>query len=523
MQHRTVGKMSLLLTAIGGIIGSGWLFGPYYAAQMAGPAALISWLLGGLLMMVIALTFAELSAMLPLVGGVARFSHFSHGTLVSFTMSWCGWISSIAVAPIETMALIQYASNYMPELVVKAGTSHDLTPLGIGIAALLMLCMCYLNHFGIRLVSRTNNSIVLLKIAIPILTALIFLGTRFEMDNFTSQGFAPFGLQGILTALPAAGVIFSFIGYTPAIMLAGESKNPQRNIPFAIVGSLLFCGALYFLIQLAFLGSVEPSMILNGWKTVEFAGDNGPFAGMALHLGLTWLAVVLFVDAVISPFGTALIYTSASARMNYAMSQNGYMPSWMQKLNVNHSPTIAIWTNYLLGLLLFLPFPGWQSMVTFLISAFILSYAVGPISCSSLRKIMPDAERPFRLPFERLFAIAAFYFCNLLAFWTGWETFYKLLIAIAVGYLFLLVYKQTKAGKKLELNFASGLWLAPYYAGLGIFSYLGTFGGGQGLIPFGWDFVYIFIFSLVIFYLAHASRVKPTEPHEKKTEELPVI
>lgn len=523
MSNRVVGKTGLLLTAIGGIIGSGWLFGPFYAAQLAGPAALLSWIIGGILMMVIALTFAELSAMLPLVGGVARFSHFSHGTLVSFTMSWCGWISSIAVAPIETMALIQYASNYMPELVTKIGTTHDLTPLGIGVAALLMLMMCYLNHFGIRLVTRTNNSIVLVKIAIPIGAAFLFLFTRFEMDNFTSQGFAPFGLKGILAALPAAGVIFSFIGYTPAIMMAGETKNPQRNIPYAIIGSLLFCGAVYLLVQLAFIGSLDPSMIYGGWKDIEFKGENGPFAGLAMHLGMAWLAMILFIDAVISPFGTALVYTSASARMNLAMSQNGYMPSWMQKLNMNHSPTVAIWTNYLLGLLLFLPFSGWQSMVTFLISAFILSYAVGPISCSSLRKIMPDAERPFKLPCERFFAVSAFYFCNLLAFWTGWETFSKLLAAIIVGYLFLGLFFYTKEGRKLTLNFKSGLWLLPYYVGLGVISYLGTFGGGKDLIPFGWDFLIILLFSLVIFYLAHISRMKPTKPFEKKTEELPVI
>lgn len=523
MSKRVIGKKALLLTAIGGIIGSGWLFGPYYAAQNAGPAALISWIIGGAMMMVIALTFAELSAMLPLVGGVARFSHFSHGTFVSFTMSWCGWISSIAVAPIETMALLQYASNYLPQLAERVGPTHDLTPLGIGIAALLMLLMCHLNSFGIKLVTNTNNSIVVLKILIPVATALFFMGTHFDLGNLTTPSFAPYGLHGILTALPAAGVIFSFIGYTPAIMLAGETKNPQKNIPFAIIGSLLFCGALYLLLQLAFLGAVDSLLLENGWQSLHFEGDTGPFAGMAMHLGLMWLATLLFIDAAISPFGTALVYTSASARMNYAMSQNGYMPAFMQKLNANQSPTASIWTNYAFGLILFLPFPGWQSLVSFLISAFILSYAVGPISCSSLRKIMPNAKRPFRLPFETGFAIVAFYFCNLLAFWTGWQTFSKLLIAIGVGYLFLAICKMTKEGKKLDLNFRSGLWLFPYYSGLGLFSYLGTFGEGLGLLSFGWDFLIIFIFSLGIYQLAQISRMKPTRPYEVKTDELPVI
>ncbi|MBS0605047.1 MAG: amino acid permease [Verrucomicrobia bacterium] len=523
MTKRTIGRTSLLFTAMGGIIGSGWLFGPYYASQIAGPAAILSWVVGGLLMIIIALTFAELSAMLPIVGGIARFSHFSHGTFVSFTMSWCGWISSIVVAPIETMALIQYASAYLPELSKRVGTTHELTGFGVLVAALLMLLMCYLNWLGMKLISRTNSAIVLLKIGVPVFTALIFFFTQFHPENLTAGGFAPYGLKGILTALPAAGVIFSFIGYSTAILLAGESKNPQRNIPFAVIGSILICIVLYVIVQLAFLLAVDPGMLKGGWKSLQFQGDSGPFAGMAMTLGLAWLAMILFVDAAISPFGTALIYTSAAARMNYAMSQNGYMPAFMRKLNDRKSPAVAITANYLLGLLLFLPFPGWQGMVTFLVSAFIISYAVGPVALSSLRKIMPDAKRPFRLPFERLFAVTSFFICNILVFWTGWDTFSKILIAILVGYAYLTLHKFTKEGRKLKLDIASGLWLFPYYIGLGVISYLGTFGGGTGLIPFGWDFLVIFLFSMAIFYLSQISRIKVSKPFEEKTEQLPVI
>ncbi len=523
MGKRSIGKISLLFTAIGGIIGSGWLFGPYYASQAAGPASILSWVIGGGLMMLIALTFAELSAMLPIVGGVARFSHFSHGTFVSFTMSWCGWISSIVVAPIETMALLQYASTWFPNLATRVGTTHELTGLGIGVAAVLMLLMCCINVCGMRWLTKTNNGIVLFKIAIPVLTALVLIGSQFHLENFTSQGFAPYGLKGILTALPTAGVIFSFIGYSPAIMLAGESRNPQRNIPFAIIGSLVACIILYLLVQFAFILAVKPEMIANGWSAMSFTGDSGPIAGLSLQLGLFWLAIILFIDAVVSPFGTALIYTSASARMNIAMSQNGYMPSFMQKLTSNGSPLVAIAINFILGLLLFLPFPGWQSMVTFLISAFIISYAVGPVACSSLRKIMPDAKRPFKLPCEKFFAITAFYVCNLLVFWTGWSTLSKILLTIAIGYVLLALFKCTKKGRPLDLNMQSGLWLFPYYIGLGLISYLGTFGEGKNILGFGWDFLVIFLFSLVIYYLSQVSMMRPTKPYEKKTKELPVI
>ena len=128
--------------------------------------------------------------------------------------------------------------------------------MGMGVAAVLMFIMCCINALGIHLLTKTNNAIVLFKIGIPILTALIFIFSQFRVENITAQGFAPYGLKGILAALPAAGVIFSFIGYSPAIMLAGESKNPQKNIPFAIMGSLIFCILLYVLVQFAFLVAV---------------------------------------------------------------------------------------------------------------------------------------------------------------------------------------------------------------------------------------------------------------------------
>lgn len=504
---RSIGPFGLLFAAVGGIIGSGWLFGPLYASQMAGPAAIFSWIIGGLLMMVIALTFAELSTMFPVAGGFARFTHFSHGPLVSFTMSWCGWISSLVVAPIETMALLQYASNYFPFLTEKIGGVTELTALGIGVAALLMLIMCCINLVGIHLLAKTNTFIVLLKLAVPIFTLLVLFSTRFEVANFTDEGFMPMGIKGVLSALPAAGVIFSFIGYNPAIQLAGEAKNPQKILPRAILGSLAVCIVLYVLIQSAFIGAIPEGGIASGWDKVSFAGENGPFVGIAASLGLGFLVIILYLDAILSPFGTALIYTSASSRLNFAMSQNGYLPEIMQKLNKKGVPYVALIVNYLLGLILFVPFPGWQSMVTFLVSAFIFSYAVGPIALISLREKLPEEKRPFKLPMAYLIAFCAFFICNLLAFWTGWTTIWRILLAIFIGYVFLFFYSKTHHGKQMEFTWKSSWWLFPHFIGMGCISLLGTFKGGLGIIPFGLDFLVIAIFSFIIFYFAkHSSQ-----------------
>src|SRR3990167_5526764 len=278
--QRNITTVGLLFTAVGGIVGSGWLFGSFYAAKIAGPAAIFSWLLGGCMMMVIALTFAELATMFPVAGGTVRFIQMSHGTFVSYTMAWISWLAAVIVAPIETMAALQYAANYIPSLAHMTPQGVELTHLGILVAAILMLIMCALNMIGIKLFSKTNNVIVIWKLVIPFLTVFILLAHFNAAHLIAYGGFMPYGLHGVVAALPAAGVIFSFIGYSPAIQLAGESKNPQKAIPIAILGSLTICIVLYSCLQFVFIGAVQSSALMHGWAALRFSGDTGPIAGI---------------------------------------------------------------------------------------------------------------------------------------------------------------------------------------------------------------------------------------------------
>ena len=103
------------------IIGSGWLFGALFAAQAAGPAALVSWGLGGLAVVLLALIHAELGSMYPVAGGSARFPHFSHGSIVGFAIGWIAWIGAVTTAPIEVEAALQYATHYAGWLTWQSG------------------------------------------------------------------------------------------------------------------------------------------------------------------------------------------------------------------------------------------------------------------------------------------------------------------------------------------------------------------------------------------------------------------
>src|SRR6185295_3337562 len=115
--NRRFSPLTLLMISINGMVGSAWLFAPLYAAKIAGSQAIIAWLIGGAATALIALTFAELSVMLPVAGGTAQIPQLSHGVFTSFTISWVAWLSALTMAPIEVQAVLQYASTYFTALI----------------------------------------------------------------------------------------------------------------------------------------------------------------------------------------------------------------------------------------------------------------------------------------------------------------------------------------------------------------------------------------------------------------------
>jgi amino acid transporter len=508
--QRAIGPLGLLFAGISSVIGSGWLFGPLFAAQIAGPAAVISWLLGGILMIIIALTFAELGTAFPVAGGMIQFAEKSHGHLMSFMIGWMVWISSVAVAPVETIGLIQYAANYIPALVTTSEGMRVLTVYGIVASALVMLVMCILNYYGARFFSRSNSIITVIKLIVPILTVIILLGFNFHISNFAfeSHGFAPYGWHGIFAALPLGGVIYSFIGSNTVLQLAGETKNPQRSIPLALIGAMIFCVILYVLLQIAFIGSITPAAFAEGWSKLHYVGDNGPFTGIMMAMGLSWFVLIIYADALISPFGTGYVFTASTARVSYALSEIGFLPAGLKKLTKKGVPLRSIILNYCIGLLLFLPFPGWQKLVSFVISCFIVSYIVGPISLIVLRKTQPHITRPFILPYAKTVALLAFYICNLLIFWTGWQTVSKMMVVLGIGLLFY-GYSCYQEGNFNMRQWLSSWWIIPYFMLLTGISYCGSFGEGKDYIPFGVDFAVIGVLTVVVYLVAlKASHVR---------------
>ncbi|MBP9721920.1 MAG: APC family permease [Gammaproteobacteria bacterium] len=509
---RVIDWLGLLFVSVGAMIGSGWMLGPLHAAKIAGPIAILSWVVGGLIVMVIAVVFAELSAMLPVTGGIARYAQFSHGGFVSFVMTWITWVAYILIPTAEVQALLQYSANYYPQLItITPNYATHLSALGIITAIILLVLMSYVNILGIRFATQFNKYLVYVKLLVPILVAIVLMNTAFHWENLTAvaEVDSSENFKNMLKALPLAGIIFSYFGFRHSVELGGEVKNPQVTLPLALLGSILICMVIYTLVQTAFIASMPPELLTNGWSNFSFSNylgvkqgsDSGPFVAIASILGLSLLVKIIFFDALISPFGSALMVVTTNARINYAMAVNGYFPKFFLKLNNKEAPYYAILINLIFGLIMLVPFPGWQEMISLIIAALVVSHAIAPISLYTLRKQVPDQARPFRLPFYGLISRLVFIFLNLIAYWTGWHTLSKMYLALSVGLIYLYIYRviQDKDHKPF-LAFAHSSWIWGYLVGLAVISYAGDISfGGQGYLPFGIDLLCLFIFSSIIF------------------------
>ncbi len=503
---RAIGVVGLTFIAVSGVIGSGWLFAPLFAAQEAGPASILSWVLGGFMILIPALAFAEISAMLPVMGGIGRLPQFSHGSTVGMMIGWAAWVGYVTAAPIETQALLEYVSNeqMFSWLFVEIGETgqNPLSIPGIIVAFFLLVIFTFLNFFGVRLFTRINSGLTWIKIAVPLIAAIALL-MNFDSAAIEETGFAPEGAEGILAAVASGGVIFAFLGFRHALDMAREADRPQRTVPIALIGSILLCMVLFVLVQIGFVGAVTPEQVSDGWPTLTFSDANGPIAAMLAGLGLAVVANLVLADAVVGPFGAALVASASTSRLTVAVSRNGLFPAFLQKMSDRGVPARALVMNAIVGMGILLVFRnGWQEILAFNSGAIVLSFCAGPIALLALRRQLPHYDRPFRLPIAGFIGALGFVVVGLIIYWTGWDVLWKLAIPLAFGLLLLIVRAIRSPELRATLDLREAAWLPPYIIGILLISWLGNFGGGLGIIPFGWDLLVVTVFSLGILALA---------------------
>ncbi len=500
---REAGRGGLLFASLGGMIGSGWLFGALNAARIAGPASILSWIIGGVAVLLLAFVFAELTTMFPRPGAVIVFPLLCFGPLCAQVMSWINFLAYVSVPPVEAVAVVTYANNVHPGLV--APDTGVLTGEGVAAAVVLMAAFVVINLLAIRLVLRVNNAITWWKLAVPALTVAALIGAHFRLENFAGP-FAPAGAAGVLQAVAGAGIVFTFLGFRQAIELAGEADDPGRAIPFAILGSMFICIALYCGLQIAFIGALAPADLAHGWSKLSFTGVSGPFAGLASILGLTWLAVLLYADAAISPGGTGIIYNTTAARVIFASAEAGLLPRGLARLSAAGVPVASLALTFFVGLLFLLPLPSWRLLVTYLSSIGVLAYGVGPVVLLCFRRSLPVAEYPrvFLLRPARLVAPAAFIVANFVVFWAGRAVVDHIFGGLLIVLVLYLLWQFGARRTLRHLQWRGAVWLAPYFGGLWLITFLGParLSKGIGLLSAPVASVLLVGFSLAIIALA---------------------
>jgi amino acid transporter len=504
---REVGAVALMFTGLGSIIGSGWLFGAWRAAQLAGPGAIYAWIIGAVVITFVAITYAELGALFPESGGAVRYGHYSHGSLVGFVAGWAAWIAIASVIPVEAEASVQYMSSWpwawAQGLYVHAAHGQgELSVPGLSICAVLVVLYFLVNFWSVKVFAGTNSAITFFKLIVPAATAVALVLSGFHAENFRV------GIHGgehvgdaaaILTAVATSGIVFSYNGFQSPVNLAGEARHPGRSIPIAIFGSLALSTVVYLMLQVAFLGAVAPDHLHEGWAALEYSS---PFAQLALALNLNWLALLLYADAFVSPSGTGITYTATTARMIYGMERSGSIPRVFGLVHDRFGiPRPAMWFNLVVAFAFLFFFRGWGKLAAVISVATIITYLVAPVSAAALRRTAPDLNRPLRIPALEVLAPVAFVLATLMLYWARWPHTGQIMLLLIVPMPVYLYYQAKSGWADFRRHLQGSYWLIAYLAAVVALSWAGsTQFEGRGYIGYGWDQLSVAVVALAFFY-----------------------
>jgi amino acid transporter len=521
--RREVGLLPLFMVSAGSVIGSGWLLGTLNASEVAGPAAIVSWVIGAILLIGIALVYAELGSTYPIAGGTARFTWIHAGTLGGFFCGTFSYLQAVAIAPIEVEASIGYMNAKWWHGLENSQSLLTGKGLVVGVAAMFLFTA--LNLLGVKWMAEGNTVAMVWKILVPVATVILIISRAFHGSNFTAGGgFMPYGIKGVFVALPL-GVIFALEGFEQAAQLAGEARNPKRDIPLAVVGSMLMGAALYMALQVCFIGALDPHNVAHGWASpFGNAGAFGPYYTLATSVGLGWLGVVLIIDALVSPGGTGLVYLATTSRLSYSLARVRFLPPVFSGIDRRGVPWFSIIFGGAFGCLLFLPFGGWAKLVGAITAASSFMYSYAPVAAVSLRKSDPDRPRPYKVPGLNIIAPFSFVVSGLIIYWSGTSNVVKLDLAV-LFFLVLYFIARRVDPAQAPIDFKAGAFSIPWIIGLTIFSifggsYVGSYPSVFGIaihhhLPFWWDIGAVAVFSLAVYYYAIHSRLGPERvaPH----------
>jgi len=447
--HRSLGPVNLIMIGIGSIIGAGiFVITGTAAAEHAGPAVLLSFLLAGAGCLFAGLCYAEFASMIPASGSAYTYAYATMGRFMAWFIGWNMVLEYLVSASTVAVGWSGYLDSmlrnfgiHLPAALINAPLAGnglgDLHMTGALInlpAVLLILVLAIFLIVGVRASANFNAAMVIIKTGIVIL--VILFGLSFvHWSNLTpfippNQGtWGKFGVSGILAA--SGMIFFAYIGFEAVSVAAQEAKNPRRDIPIGILGSLAICTVLYILMAVVLTGITD-------WRTLDVP-DPVSFAVEKIG-ALNWLVLPIDIAALVGLASVTFVSLYGQSRVFYCMARDGFLPPLFAAVHPQfktpHAGTIVTTA---VALLLAAIFP--LDILADLVSiGTLMAFVVVCIGILILRVTAPKARRPFRIPFVWFVAPAGAAVCGLMMYSLSTATWIRLVIWTALGILIYLAY-----------------------------------------------------------------------------------
>lgn len=445
---RTLSSRALVALGIGAIIGAG-LFSltGIAAADHAGPAVTLSFVLAAVGCAFAGLCYAEFASMIPVAGSAYTYSYATMGEFMAWIIGWDLVLEYALGAATVGVSWSSYLNQLLAQYDMAIPPEFSSSPAEGGIInlpAIFIVCaLSLLLMRGMKESASVNNILVVVKVAVVIL--FIILGWKFINPDFHTP-FIPENTGGKFGGIPgiaagAALVFFAFIGFDAVSTAAQEAKNPQKGMPIGILGSLVVCTILYVLFSYVMTGLVPYQ---------EFAGDASPAATAFAVTGYDFLQTGLIVAILTGYTSVILVMLMGQSRVFYSMSNDGLLPKFFGQI---HSKFRTPWKTNIFFMFFvsifagFVPIKDLGHMVSI---GTLFAFSLVCIGVLIMRKKMPDVPRAFKVPLVPYIPIAGVLVCGYLMISLEKESWWRLLIWLAIGIAIYFFYgrKHSKVNQQ---------------------------------------------------------------------------
>lgn len=427
---RTMGAMDLTALGIGAIIGTGvFVLTGIASAYFAGPAVIISFVLAGIAATLAALCYAELASSIPVAGGAYTYTYSTMGEIMGWLVGWTLILAYLVSGAAVAVGWSGYLSDMLRSMGLSVPGSITLSPGEGGVinlpAILIIMLVTALAIRGTKNSAKATQYIVLIKLTVLVMFVLVGI---FKVNPVNWVPFTPFGVSGIMAG--AAIVFFAYIGFDAVATAAEEVKNPKRDLPIGIIGSVAISTVLYILV----------AAVLTGMLTYSSLGTPSPMSTAMLAVGIRWASAFISVGAIAGLTSVLIVLVYAQSRVFFAMSRDGLLPPFFAILHERFQ------TPYINTLII----GGMMALIAALfpigiIAALanigtLLALSLVSLGLIILRRTHPDLERPFRVPWVPYLPGLAIVACVYLMINLPPVTWGKLIVWLWMGVMVYFSY-----------------------------------------------------------------------------------